>query len=346
LAALGLPRPGRSQTPKSRVVTITDGRAWQGPGWTDADLDRSVVKDMITRALWELTGQADASASLAELIPQISDPTQRYGIKVNCVNADLPSHPSVALALIDLLAAAGASRDNIVIYDRADFELARCGFTIGPTVYGSDHPGVGYQDEFMEFTTGAVKLSKILTDRIDHLINLPVLKNHTMAGVTLSLKNHFGSTTSPESLHGPENDCSPGIAELNARPEISNITRLVLIDALFGNHKTGLYGRPDYAPMSLIAASDPVAADTIGQSLINQRRARDGLEPIDAKHIRDAAGLGLGTNDPSRIDHQEIIRNPVIEKPKPWEKDPGCSTAGGTSLTLAAGAALALKLRR
>ncbi|MFC1654646.1 DUF362 domain-containing protein, partial [Myxococcota bacterium] len=85
---------------------------------------------------------------------------------------------------------------------------AKCGFTIGPSVYGSDHAGAGYNDEFLEFTTGAVKLSKILTDRIDHLINLPVLKNHTMAGVTLSLKNHFGSTTRPDSLHGPQNDCS------------------------------------------------------------------------------------------------------------------------------------------
>jgi uncharacterized protein (DUF362 family) len=343
LAALGVTRPGRAEGAQSRVVTVTDGQAWQGAGWADADLDPAVVKDMIVRALSELTDQPDASAALTALIPQIADPNQRYGIKVNCVNADLPSHPVVVFSLIELLTAAGASRENIVVYDRTDYELAKCGFFIGPTVYGSDHSGVGYNDEFLEFTTGAVKLSKILTDRIDHLINVPVLKNHTMAGVTLSLKNHFGSTTRPDSLHGEKNDCSPGIAELNARPEIRDITRLVLIDALFGNYKTGLYGKPDYAPMSIIAATDPVAADTIGQQLINTRRAQDSLEPIDAPHIRDAAGMSLGTNDPANIDHRQVLLDPVVEKPKPWEKDSGCSTASGKSLALAAAVALALR---
>jgi len=342
LAALGVARPGRAQGAKSLVVTVTDGRAWRGPGWADADLDPAVLKEMIARALTELTGQSDASAALAELIPQVMDPNQRYGIKVNCVNADLPSHPAVVTALIDLLASAGASRENIIVYDRTDYELAKCGFSISPSVYGSDHSGVGYNDEFLEFTTGAVKLSKILTDRIDHLINVPVLKNHTMAGVTLSLKNHFGSTTRPDSLHGEKNDCSPGIAELNARPEIKDITRLVLIDALFGNYKTGLYGKPDYAPMSIIAATDPVAADAVGQQLINARRAQDSLDPIDAQHIRDAAGRSLGTNDPANIDHRQVLLSPVAEKPKPWEKDSGCSTATGESLALAA-AVLALR---
>jgi hypothetical protein len=99
--------------------------------------------------------------------------------------------------------------------------------------------------------------------------------------------------------------------------------------------------------MSLIAATDPVAADTIGQQLINTRRTQDKLDPIDAKHIRDAAGMSLGTNDPAKIDHQQALLNPVVEKPKPWEKDSGCTTAGGagTGLALAAAAALALKVK-
>jgi hypothetical protein len=79
--------------------------------------------------------------------------------------------------------------------------------------------------------------------------------------------------------------------------------------------------------------------------MINDRRAQENLDPLDAKHIRDAAARDLGTDDPAQIDHQEILINPVTEKPKPWEKS-GCSTAGGKSLALAAGAALALKLRR
>ncbi|MBW1809456.1 MAG: DUF362 domain-containing protein [Deltaproteobacteria bacterium] len=350
LGVFGFSRSGRAQGANSRVITLSDGQAWKGPNWTNSDLDQTVIKSMIVRGLKQLTGQADAVAALATLIPLISDPAQRYGIKVNCVNSDLPSHPAVVAATVELLVEAGARADNIIVYDRNDHELAACGYQInsgpGCKYYGTNHDGVGLHHDWVNLTNGSVNFSSILTDRIDHIINIPVLKNHTMAGVTLALKNHFGSIGQPEALHGAANDCSPGIAELNAQDQIRNKTRLLIIDALFGNYKTGLYGKPDFAPMSLIVASDPVAADTIGQQLINARRAREDLAAIDAKHIKEAAQLGVGQNDLSNIEHKTIEINPVIEKPKPW-KNSGCATAGSagkvTGLAIATAGVLALK---
>jgi uncharacterized protein (DUF362 family) len=349
----GSRRRARAQGAKSTVVTVSDGQAWKGAGWTNSDLDQTVLKTMIGRGLVELTGQANPGACLAALIPVISDPAQRYGIKVNCVNSELPSHPALVAAIVELLVEAGAPADNIIVFDRHDYELAACGYTLnsgpGCKYYGTDHDGVGLNQDWVNLTSGSVNLSSILTDRIDHIINIPVLKNHTMAGVTLSLKNHFGSIGQPQALHGAANDCSPGIAELNAQDQIRSKTRLVLIDALFGNYKTGLYGKPDFAPMSLIAASDPVAADTIGQQLINTRRAQDNLAAIDAMQLKEAAQLGVGQTDLSQIEHKTIELNPVIEKPKPW-KNSGCASAASSGklsgLAIGAGLALALKRRK
>jgi uncharacterized protein (DUF362 family) len=349
-AGLVLPRLARGQeTGLSRVVVVSDGRAWSGPGWADADLDRGFVRQMVERAICDLTGQADALAAIGGLFPGGLNAESRICIKVNCVNSDLPSHPAVVVGLVDLLAQAGAAPGNIIVFDRMDSDLADCGFTpnrgAGLQVLGTDHSGVGYDERPVTFSDGVLRLSSILTEGCDHLINVPVLKNHEMAGVTLALKNHFGSIDRPMLLHGADRSCCPGIAELNARPEIDDKTRLVLVDALFATYKGGLGSLPDFAPMAVLAAQDPVAIDAVGQHLINVRRASEGLAPIDAQHIRQAAEHGLGLSDLERIERLDVALSPVTEKPKPWLEEPesekptsGCGAQGGFSSTgLAAG---------
>jgi hypothetical protein len=148
-----------------------------------------------------------------------------------------------------------------------------------------------------------------------------------MAGVTLALKNHFGSIDRPSDLHGRANDGCPGIAEVNRQPVIRDQTRLVLIDATFATDHSGLGGRPDFAPMSLILATDPVAADAVGQQMINAERSRAGRDPIDAEHIRQAQALGLGVADLEAIDSVQVLLDPVPSKPKPWEQAE--SSSGG-----------------
>jgi len=338
--AVGATWPARAQGSESRVVSVTDGSLWTGDGWTDTDLDPPQTRVAIEQALVALTGQPTATEAVAALLPEIGDATQRYGIKVNCVNRHLPSHPTVVRALADIMMAAGARAENIVVFDRTDHELTDSGFTVqrgeGLQMYGTSADQVGYSDTVVPLTHGSVRLSRIV-ESVDHLINIPVLKNHQMAGVTLALKNHFGSIDRPELLHGPDRSCCPGIAELSAVASIRDKTRLVLIDALFGAFRSGLAARPDFAPMTLIAATDPVAADIIGQELINTRRARADLAAIDARHIREAAAAGLGSTE---TDHVVLELSPAVEKPKPWLAEEGCSCSAGATVLTAAAAAL------
>jgi len=345
-------RRAQAASDSSRVIVLTDGRIWTGAGWGDADLDAGALRLALSHALVELTGQAEFSAALAALFPALGDPGQRYGIKVNCVNADLPTHPKVAAALAGLLVDAGARPENVVAFDRSDRELEKCGYQLGTgehfSALGCDHDEIGYDDSWLELSDGAVRLSRLVTDRIDHLVSMPVLKNHQMAGVTLSLKNHFGSVDDPSRLHGRANDCSPGIAELNADSRLRDRLRLVAIDATFATYESGLGSLPDCAPMALVVATDPVAADIVGQAVINERRQRDGLDLIDARHLHDAAGLGLGVADLAAIERVDIVLHAVEDKPKPWAGEGGCSTSAPAALApvaAAVGAAAAIGRR-
>jgi uncharacterized protein (DUF362 family) len=141
-------------------------------------------------------------------------------------------------------------------------------------------------------------LSTIVT-RCDHLINVPVLKAHGLAGTTLSLKNHFGSINNPPPLH---NNLPTACATLNSQEAIKDKTRLIVIDALFGCW-SGHINPPNFAPNSLIVTRDTVAADYIGTEMINEERARLSLWPKNIRFLlRKAAEMRLGTDDPEKME--------------------------------------------
>ncbi len=354
-AVLGAIRSGRAQQASSRVVSVTDGAAWVGDGWTDADLDPDRVRAMLARALVELTGEQDAIAALRSLIPGLGQVQARIAIKVNCVNAELPTHPTAVGALCGLLVDAGAGPDQLVVFDRTSGELAACGYTVRETggdyaCVGTDHRSAGYREEPVVLGDVQVRPSELLSGA-DHLVSFAVCKNHEMAGLTGCLKNHYGSVDRPDLLHGWDRDCCPGIAELNARPLVRDSQRLCLVDALYGSYRSGLGAKPDFAPMALLASTDPVAIDAVTKTIIDTRRAADGLDPVTARHLSQAAELDLGRADPADIDHRAVVLSPPVEKPKPWERTAGdgCATAGrggAGGLAVAAGAAAALRCSR
>ena len=64
----------------------------------------------------------------------------------------------------------------------------------------------------------------------DYMINLSVLKNHGTAGVTLSMKNHYGTCDDPGSIHGGY--CDPYIPALNNLSPIRDKQVLNICDAI------------------------------------------------------------------------------------------------------------------
>jgi uncharacterized protein (DUF362 family) len=308
--SLPLPINKRSSSghPKSKVAVVRDPKASTDNG---QKIDSEIVQNMVDAAVKELTGQNKAADAFASLFPK-QGTKDIIAIKVNCMHTHAFSESShkVIDAVVKGLKSAGKEENDIILYDLKNEDLVSCGYTInsaktGVRCFGNDEEDWGYEEKPVSPGGSAVHLSKILT-RCAHLINIPVLRDHPTIGVSLSLKNHYGSVDSPSSLHGPNFKCEPHIAQLNALEPIRKKTRLIILPALVGVYE-GHHSPPQFEYNGLIVSMDPVAVDTLGYKIIEEQRNKHDLRPLAKtgrypSYIDSSAELGLGTNDPERIE--------------------------------------------
>jgi hypothetical protein len=215
----------------------------------------------------------------------------------------------VAHAVADALVRAGVKPSNVIIWDRATGDLLKSGYKInrdGPGVRVLANDGV-WEDRPTRQGQFEGRLTRIITEQITALINVPVIKDHGIAGITAALKNHYGSFDNPGRHHG--NHCDPYLADLNAIPAIRDKTRLVVLDALrpMADGGPGLRRDSLWDFYSLVVSRDPVAVDYFAWKTIDERRAQTGLKSLaesgrEPKWIATAARYGLGTDDPARMD--------------------------------------------
>jgi hypothetical protein len=180
----------------------------------------------------------------------------------------------------------------------------------GPGIrcYGTK-PKVGYGEELVVSRSVGSRISKILSRQCTAIVNAPVLKDHNIGGMTLSLKNYFGVIENPNKFHG--SNCDPYVADLYMAPQIKEKNKLIICDAikiLFEGGPTDYKPRYTWNYNGLIVGTDPVAVDQIGLMLIEEKRASEGLPPLAAvgrpvKYITTAADPEhqLGVKDPEKI---------------------------------------------
>ena len=75
-----------------------------------------------------------------------------------------------------------------------------------------------------------------------------------------------------------------------------------MLDACLGIYQGGPGGSPQFKYNSIILGQDPVAVDYHGWEILEAERQKHGRALPQAKHIKTAAGMGLGTNDPDEIE--------------------------------------------
>ena len=145
------------------------------------------------------------------------------------------------------------------------------------------------------------------------VINLPILKDHSGAGVTFAMKNMYGVIDRPDTLHS--GNCNPGVADLNCIPTIREKVRFIIGDALSSVYNGGPGFRPEHLwyPNALMVGEDRVAMDQTAWQMIERKRAEVGMPTLEAagrlpRYIATAADAThrLGTNDPERIHLVEI----------------------------------------
>ena len=279
--------------------------------------DRAVIKQMLDMAIPEALGVQSPDAAWKMLYK----PTDTVGIKVNCIAPMIPTHPELAYAIADSLIGIGIPAEQIIIWDREDRELTSSGYTInadGPGIkcYGTK-PRLGYGEDLTVSRSVGSRISKILSRLCTATVNAPVLKDHNIAGLTMSLKNYFGSIENPNKFHGT--NCDPYVADLYMSPLIKEKSKLVICDAinvLFEGGPTDYKSRFVWNYNGLIIGTDPVAVDQIGLMLLEEKRASAGLPPLAAvgrpvKYITTAADPDhrLGVKDPEKIKVIELSDN-------------------------------------
>jgi uncharacterized protein (DUF362 family) len=287
-----------------------------------SDINETVVQMMVDESIMALAGIRNVGGAWKTIFPGITD-TSIIGIKVNCASPQTPTNPEVVRCICNGLAQMDVGtpfkRNNIIVWERTNSELAAAGFTKytgddPDTVrcFGSNEPGYGFDSGVTLDVNGSFQHpSVILSQTIDYLISAAVLKTHGTGVVTLNLKNHYGSVHNASGLQH-SNGCSPAIPSLNQqiRDVITpnTIQKLSFIDGLFGMYSGGPSGPPNFNPKLLLMSKDPVACDKQGQNVINVEREIHSLPALDAAQIRDAADspYSLGSLDINLIELNDV----------------------------------------
>ncbi len=270
--------------------------------------DQAHYQLLLAAGLKLLTGESDVRQAIGKSIPR-----GVVGLKTNCLSPRL-THTPIALtdALAELLVAAGFAENDIVVWERTNRELKRAGYRLNASSFGrrclgTDTNQIGYSSQHYNFEDVNSRVSRILTQMVDSNINLPVLKDHSIAGLSGGLKNMFGAIHNPNKYH--DYNCNPFAAQVNNLKPIRMKNRLTIMDAFRVQYHGGPGLKEEYINYygGLIIAADPVAADRVGLEILEHLRQRNNLPSLaktgrPVNYLKSAEQTGLGVADLKKID--------------------------------------------
>jgi uncharacterized protein (DUF362 family) len=290
--------------------------------------DPAVIRRELERMLAEIGGLGDLVKSGA-----------RVGIKVNLTGGTwwdaegkppapemFVTHPAVVGALGELLLDLGAAKLTVMdgLGDEANF--LKWGYADMAKPLGAKLLDLCKPDPYPDFKLFPVgpkfyiydqfSLNGAL-DEFDVFISAAKMKVHSIAGVTLSLKNLIGLTpirlyqkskddNNRSALHGTadfDTRLPRVIVDLNRarRIDFALIDGVITAEGGAGPWDAGL---SQVKPGLLVASKDPVAADAVAAALMGfDPAAKGGTEPFvhSDNHLALAHESNLGTNRLSEI---------------------------------------------
>jgi uncharacterized protein (DUF362 family) len=291
---------GQAAPTRSRVVRVESPRVWKGDR-----RDPDVVAAMLEKGVLAFTG----AARPADAWRRFFEPGMRVGLKVNLLGRP---HIYTARELTDAMTAgvilAGVKPADIVVWDRHGGHFGSTVYRPGPGSLGERIQVGGRYDskKVLHASGGTAPVDTIVTEETDVTVNLPVLKDHSGAGVTLSLKNiAFGCYDHHGQAH--DGNCDPFIGEACAHFAQTAKVPLIVMDGTLACFDGGPAPRDVgtlWRENALYVATDPVALDVICREVIMDKRRAEGRsdKTRQCHHIETAASKGLGIGDRNRID--------------------------------------------
>jgi hypothetical protein len=339
----------RAENRKSGIPGPYPGRviAVEHPGCISGGLyQREPVEAMMHRGMQDLTGAPgwqDAWRSLFEKGDVV-------GIKVSPVGGrHLCSDALVMASILDGLKAAGVPSRDVIVFNRYRRETVDAGidkwlppevrFTAASEQYDNVQLDMGGYDADHYMEMALIKpgendndahykrsyVAKVVTKQVNKIINLPVLKHHQSAGVTITLKNMshgFVNNVNRSHLTPTLNACGIFIPSVVNLPVIREKVVLHIVDGVKASYHGGPGGRPRYIweHKTMYFGTDPVALDKTGLRAIDAKRQQAGMASIalskpdkestflncQVEHIEIAGMLQLGEFDDNKIKVQRV----------------------------------------
>jgi parallel beta-helix repeat protein len=329
--------PGRVVWTHEPAATSWDGQT--GAWWDDDSTNQDAVDYMVSKTIQTLTAEPSDGQAWSALFRHFNQARglgdvgyrrgEKIAIKINMNQENSnsgnwsstvgnPSPHVICSVLKQLIEVVGVPGSAITIYDASRY--------IGNPIYDKikSHPNPDFHNvTFVVKSTlarngriaaagdasnplytrgGTAYLPRCVTEA-DYLINMALLRPHSLFGVTLCAKNHFGSVNfpsvsgnggwTPEPLHNHGGrsrsmntyNC---LVNLNGHRHLSGKTLLYMIDGLYParNQSSSVLKWASFGDdwcSSLFASQDPVAIDSVGLDFL---RYEAGMNPA----ITDVTG--------------------------------------------------------
>jgi parallel beta-helix repeat protein len=339
--------PGRVVWVHDPDATGWDGRS--GSWWDDNNTDQDAVDLMVSKTIQTLTGRTSDPEAWDALFRHFNQARgfgdvgyqagETIAIKINMnqenSNSGIwspsqgnPSPHVLYSVLKQLIDVAGVPGSAITIYDAAryignpiydkirsdpdpNFQAVR--FVVKPSLARSGRIAA-VEDRTNPLLTkaGTAYLPQCVTDA-KYLINMALLRPHSLFGITLCAKNHFGSTYfpsgggwTPSPMHNYGQRTNPMgsyncLVNLNGHRQLSGKTLLYMIDGLYSarNQSAEVIKWQSFGDdwcSSLFASQDPVAIDSVALDFLrNEPRCTD-VTGTPENYLHEAA---LAENPPS-----------------------------------------------
>lgn len=132
----------------------------------------------------------------------------------------------------------------------------------------------------------------------DVFINIPVLKSHSSARLTIAMKNHMGIVWDRGWWH--RNDLNQCIADFTTYVKQPDLNIIDAYRVMMKNGPRGVSEADVSLMKSLIISPDQVAADAAATKLF-------GISPDDVPYIGIAESMGVGTTALDQLNVHRII---------------------------------------
>jgi len=252
---------------------------------------------MVSRAIEALGGMAKFVPQGASVIVKpnicVANHTYEYAATTN---------PWVVGALVKMAFESGARSVKVMDYPfggTAAEAYVRSGIQEQVETAGGEMIMMsGFKYVSMDIPDGvALKQTEVFDEILntDVLIDVPIAKQHSMARLTLGMKNMMGVVRNRSALH---RRLGQSIADLNTlvRPQLTVIDAVRI---LMANGPTGGNLNDVKQLDTIVASADIVAADSYATTFF-------GMQPDDIEYIKAGAAMGLGRNDLSNLNIEEF----------------------------------------